>query len=138
MRHALLAGSVGIAVRVVQTIPKSLGPRRRGSAVGHKPSFRQRSKILLQRANERQVPGGEFGPLPVFNTLLYLAFLQRTAEFEACLESARFKNCGVSYGMAFDSETRSGSQLLIRADGRMYQNKTGKRSDGGRVVRAVA
>ena len=40
--------------------------------------------------------------------------------------------------MAFDSETRSGSQLLIRADGRMYQNKTGKRSDGGRVVRAVA
>lgn len=60
-------------------------------------------------------------------------------EFESCLDAAGFKNCGVSYGMAFGSETRSGSQLLIRADGRMYQNKTGKRSDGnGRVVRAVA
>ncbi|HJV59438.1 MAG TPA: 7TM diverse intracellular signaling domain-containing protein [Albitalea sp.] len=48
-------------------------------------------------------------------------------EFEACLAAAGFQGCGVSYGMAFGSETRSGSQLLIRADGRMYQHKTAKR-----------
>lgn len=58
-------------------------------------------------------------------------------EFELCLDSAGFHGCGVSYGMAFGSETRSGSQLLIRADGRMYQHKTAKRVDGV-PVRAVA
>jgi diguanylate cyclase (GGDEF)-like protein len=63
----------------------------------------------------------------------------RTAmgEFETCLHTAGFMNCGVSYGMAFGSETRSGSQLLIRADGRMYQHKTAKRVDEP-AVRAVA
>jgi diguanylate cyclase (GGDEF)-like protein len=59
------------------------------------------------------------------------------SEFEHCLHAAGFHGCGVSYGMAFGSETRSGSQLLIRADGRMYQHKTAKRVDGA-VVRAVA
>ena len=58
-------------------------------------------------------------------------------EFEHCLHAAGFHGCGVSYGMAFGSETRSGSQLLIRADGRMYQHKTAKRVDGV-PVRAVA
>src|SRR5205085_8008324 len=56
-------------------------------------------------------------------------------EFEACLQAAGFVGCGVSYGMAFGSETRSGSQLLIRADGRMYQHKTAKRATNGAVVR---
>ena len=59
------------------------------------------------------------------------------SEFESCLQGAGFKDCGVSYGMAFGSETRSGSQLLIRADGRMYQHKTAKRATTG-SVRAVA
>jgi len=59
------------------------------------------------------------------------------SEFESCLQGAGFKDCGVSYGMAFGSETRSGSQLLIRADGRMYQHKTAKRAATG-SVRAVA
>jgi diguanylate cyclase (GGDEF)-like protein len=61
-------------------------------------------------------------------------------DFESCLHAAGFKGCGVSYGMAFGSETRSGSQLLIRADGRMYQHKTAKRVDTSAVpsVRAVA
>jgi hypothetical protein len=39
--------------------------------------------------------------------------------------------------MAFGTETRSGSQLLIRADGRMYQHKTAKRAAASNV-RAVA
>jgi diguanylate cyclase (GGDEF)-like protein len=59
-------------------------------------------------------------------------------EFEHRLLAAGFQNCGVSYGMAFGSETRSGSQLLIRADGRMYQHKTAKRVVDGVPVRAVA
>lgn len=59
------------------------------------------------------------------------------SEFEHCLRAAGFNGCGVSFGMAFGSETRSGSQLLIRADGRMYQHKTAKRVDGV-PVRAVA
>ncbi len=59
------------------------------------------------------------------------------AEFETCLQSAGFAGAGVSHGMAFGSETRSGSQLLIRADGRMYQHKTAKRPAGA-SVRAVA
>src|SRR5256714_125845 len=59
------------------------------------------------------------------------------AEFEACLQAAGFKDCGVSYGMAFGSETRSGSQLLIRADGRVYQHKTAKRAASS-LVRAIA
>ncbi|HUG20903.1 sensor domain-containing diguanylate cyclase [Piscinibacter sp.] len=58
-------------------------------------------------------------------------------EFERCLLATGFKDCGVSYGMAFGSETRSGSQLLIRADGRMYQHKTAKRVTTP-AVRAVA
>ena len=58
-------------------------------------------------------------------------------EFEHCLQAAGFTGCGVSYGMAFGSETRSGSQLLIRADGRMYQHKTAKRP-AGPPVRVVA
>jgi diguanylate cyclase (GGDEF)-like protein len=58
-------------------------------------------------------------------------------EFESCLQGAGFGGCGVSYGMAFGSETRSGSQLLIRADGRMYQHKTAKRVTEP-TVRAVA
>jgi diguanylate cyclase (GGDEF)-like protein len=58
------------------------------------------------------------------------------SEFETCLRSAGFADCGVSYGMAFGSETRSGSQLLIRADGRMYQHKTAKRTPA--AVRAIA
>lgn len=60
------------------------------------------------------------------------------SEFEDCLRAAGFAGCGVSYGMAFGSESRSGSQLLIRADGRMYQHKTAKRVDGSPSVRAVA
>lgn len=62
------------------------------------------------------------------------------ADFESCLHAAGFKGCGVSYGMAFGSETRSGSQLLIRADGRMYQHKTAKRVDSpvAPSMRAVA
>jgi diguanylate cyclase (GGDEF)-like protein len=60
------------------------------------------------------------------------------SEFESCLQAAGFHNCGVSYGMAFGSETRSGSQLLIRADGRMYQHKTAKRVASPASVRAVA
>ncbi|HEY0857422.1 MAG TPA: diguanylate cyclase [Albitalea sp.] len=61
-------------------------------------------------------------------------------DFESCLLAAGFKGCGVSYGMAFGSETRSGSQLLIRADGRMYQHKTAKRPEAStaHAVRAVA
>jgi diguanylate cyclase (GGDEF)-like protein len=58
-------------------------------------------------------------------------------EFEACLQSAGFVGSGISYGMAFGSESRSGSQLLIRADGRMYQHKATKRPSGA-TVRAVA
>ncbi len=53
---------------------------------------------------------------------------QAMEEFESHLNAAGFTGCGVSYGMAFGSESRSGSQLLIRADGRMYQHKTAKRS----------
>ena len=60
------------------------------------------------------------------------------SEFESCLHAAGFHGCGVSYGMAFGSETRSGSQLLIRADGRMYQHKTAKRVGSPASVRAVA
>jgi diguanylate cyclase (GGDEF)-like protein len=59
-------------------------------------------------------------------------------EFEACLVAAGFNGCGVSYGMAFGSETRSGSQLLIRADGRMYQHKTAKRVVTPEAVRVAA
>jgi GGDEF domain-containing protein len=59
------------------------------------------------------------------------------AEFETSLREGGFHGCGVSYGMAFGSETRSGSQLLIRADGRMYQHKTAKRGVAT-VVRVVA
>jgi diguanylate cyclase (GGDEF)-like protein len=60
------------------------------------------------------------------------------AEFEACLQAAGFADCGVSYGMAFGSETRSGSQMLMRADGRMYQHKTAKRGSASSTVRAIA
>jgi diguanylate cyclase (GGDEF)-like protein len=59
------------------------------------------------------------------------------AEFEGCLRAAGFAGAGVSYGMAFGFETRSGSQLLIRADGRMYQHKAARRPSGA-AVRAVA
>ncbi len=63
-------------------------------------------------------------------------------DFDARLRAAGFQNCGVSFGVAFGSETRSGSQLLIRADGRMYQHKSAKRhrasGDSSATVRAVA
>jgi hypothetical protein len=42
-----------------------------------------------------------------------------------------------SAASAGSSETRSGSQLLIRADGRMYQHKTARRAAAS-VVRAIA
>jgi diguanylate cyclase (GGDEF)-like protein len=53
----------------------------------------------------------------------------RTAlpQLEARLRESGFPDSGVSCGMAFGSETRSASQLITRADSRMYQHKLGKR-----------
>jgi len=60
------------------------------------------------------------------------------AAHEAHLKASGFIGCGVSFGLAFGSETRSASELLIRADGRMYQHKADKRTDRVAAMRVVA
>jgi len=86
---------------------------------------RQLATLKSQQMHVFRLGGDEFAVLG--EAISEAAVRAAMTEFEACLHAAGFAGCGVSYGMAFGSETRSGSQLLIRADGRMYQHKTAKR-----------
>jgi diguanylate cyclase (GGDEF)-like protein len=96
---------------------------------------RQLATLKTDRMHVYRLGGDEFAVLG--ESTHEAAVRAAMLEFEHCLHAAGFQGCGVSYGMAFGSESRSGSQLLIRADGRMYQHKTAKRVDG-MPVRAVA
>jgi diguanylate cyclase (GGDEF)-like protein len=96
---------------------------------------RQLATLKNEQTSVFRLGGDEFAVLG--DSSSEAAVRAAMSEFESCLLAAGFKDCGVSYGMAFGSETRSGSQLLIRADGRMYQHKTAKRVVGP-AVRAVA
>jgi len=100
---------------------------------------RQLATLKSQQMHVFRLGGDEFAVLG--EAISEAAVRAAMTEFEVCLHAAGFAGCGVSYGMAFGSETRSGSQLLIRADGRMYQHKTAKRVTvpaPSNVVRALA